>query len=111
MLFRRLSIYVFIIVSLFGALGCHEGGEEGLPPEVTLEGGRIFRTELGSDVTIAPSFAHLTDNAVIRWMLDEQWVGFKEHKYVPRPDGISNAITTFDKDNYVLVTYGQPIKF
>ena len=75
MLFRRLSIYVFIIVSLFGALGCHEGGEEGLPPEVTLEGGRIFRTELGSDVTIAPSFAHLTDNAVIRWMLDEQWVG------------------------------------
>ena len=36
---------------------------------------------------------------------------FSEHKYVPRPDGISNAITTFDKDNYVLVTYGQPIKF
>lgn len=36
---------------------------------------------------------------------------FKEHKYVPRPDGISNAITTFDKDNYVLVQYGQPIKF
>lgn len=75
MTFRRLHIYVFIIVSLFGALGCHEGGEEGSPPEVALEGDRIFRTELGSDVTIAPSFAHLTDKAVIRWFLDDKEVG------------------------------------
>lgn len=30
---------------------------------------------------------------------------FSEHRFVPRPDGISNAITTFDKDNYVLVEY------
>lgn len=30
---------------------------------------------------------------------------FKEHRFVPRPDGISNAITTFDKDNYVLIEY------
>lgn len=36
---------------------------------------------------------------------------FSEHKYVPRPDGISNAITTFDKDNYVFCKYGSPIKF
>ena len=36
---------------------------------------------------------------------------FSEHKYVPRTDGISNAITTFDKDNYVCITYGDTIKF
>ena len=30
---------------------------------------------------------------------------FSEHRFVPRPDGISNAITTFDKDNYVLIEY------
>lgn len=30
---------------------------------------------------------------------------FSEHKFVPRPDGISNAVTTFDKDNYVLREY------
>lgn len=36
---------------------------------------------------------------------------FREHKFVPRPDGISNAITTFDKDNYVFVQYGDTIKF
>ena len=72
---RRLSIYVFIIVSLFGALGCHEGGEEGLPPEVALSGDRIIPIELGGNVTIAPSFSHLTEAAVIRWLLDGQVVG------------------------------------
>ena len=36
---------------------------------------------------------------------------FRDHKYVARTDGISNAITTFDKDNYVQVTYGDAIKF
>jgi len=33
---------------------------------------------------------------------------FKEHRFVPRPDGISNAITTFDKDNYVFIEYDAP---
>lgn len=28
---------------------------------------------------------------------------FHEQMYVPRCDGVSNAITTFDKDNYVYV--------
>jgi len=42
---------------------------------VALEGGRIFQTELGSSVTIAPSFSHLTDKAVIRWILDGRVVG------------------------------------
>lgn len=32
---------------------------------------------------------------------------FKDHRLEPRPDGISNALTTFDKDNYVLVEYGK----
>lgn len=36
---------------------------------------------------------------------------FSEHKFVPRPDGLSNTVTTFDKDNYVLVKYGTTIKF
>ena len=37
---------------------------------------------------------------------DTGWhLHFKEHRFVPRPDGISNAITTFDKDNYVLIEY------
>lgn len=73
--FRRLSLYVFIIVWLFGAGSCHQGGEEGLPPEVALSGDRIFRTELGCDVTIAPSFSYLTERAVIRWILDGRVVG------------------------------------
>ena len=78
MLFRRLSNYVFIIVLLFGAFGCHQGGEEGLPPEVALQGDRIFRLELGSDLTIAPSFFHLTQQTTIRWILDDQTVGSAE---------------------------------
>lgn len=78
MYFRRLSNYVFIIVLLFGALGCHQGGGEGLPPEVALQGDRIFRLELGSDLTIAPSFSHLTQQATIRWILDDQVVGSGE---------------------------------
>lgn len=75
MLSRRLSIYVSIIVLLFGALGCHQGGEEGLPPEVALSGDRIFQLELGSSVTIAPSFSHLTEKAIVRWILDDTVVG------------------------------------
>ena len=75
MLSRRLFHYVFIIVSLFGAFGCHEGGGEGLPPEVALSGDRIYRIELGESVSFAPSFSHLTDDAVIRWILDDQLVG------------------------------------
>lgn len=34
---------------------------------------------------------------------------FSEHKFVPRTDGISNAITTFDKDNYVMIEYGNEV--
>ena len=30
---------------------------------------------------------------------------FNEHKLAPRPDGISNAVTTFDKDNYLMIEY------
>ena len=30
---------------------------------------------------------------------------FNEQMYVPRTDEISNAITTFDKDNYLFVEY------
>lgn len=30
---------------------------------------------------------------------------FNEHKFAPRPDGISNAVTTFDKDNYLMIEY------
>lgn len=30
---------------------------------------------------------------------------FSEHKWVPRPDGVTNTITSFDKDNYMLITY------
>lgn len=79
MLSRRLSIYVSIIVLLFGALGCHQGGEEGLPPEVALSGDRIFQLELGSSVTIAPSFSHLTEKAIVRWILDDTVVGHAQN--------------------------------
>ena len=72
---RRLSILVLIIVSLFGAFGCHEGGEEGLPPIVAISGGKIFRTELGGSVLIAPSFDNLTESAVISWIMDGKVVG------------------------------------
>lgn len=30
---------------------------------------------------------------------------FSDQAFEPRTDGISNAVTTFDKDNYVLVAY------
>ena len=30
---------------------------------------------------------------------------FRDHKWEPRPDGISNTISTFDKDNYVMIEY------
>ena len=78
MISRRLPFYVFIIVSLFGASGCHPGGEEGSPPEVALSGDRIFQVELGGNVTIAPSFANLTEQTVIRWLLGDQLVGSQQ---------------------------------
>ena len=79
MYLHRLTISVLIIVSLFGAFGCHEGGKEGLPPEVALSGGHILRTELGGSVLIAPSFANLTDNAAISWFLNDKVVGHSEN--------------------------------
>ena len=30
---------------------------------------------------------------------------FNEQVYVPRPDEVSNAVTTFEKDNYVYIEY------
>ena len=30
---------------------------------------------------------------------------FRDHKLSPRTDGVSNAVTTFDKDNYLQVEY------
>ena len=30
---------------------------------------------------------------------------FRDHRWEPRPDGISNAISTFDKDNYLMIEY------
>lgn len=72
---RRRSIFVLLIVSLFGASGCHEGGETGLPPVVTLSGDKIFPVRLGEIVTISPSFSNLTGEAVIRWSLGGKAVG------------------------------------
>lgn len=30
---------------------------------------------------------------------------FRDHRFEHRTDGVSNAVTTFDKDNYVLIEY------
>ena len=30
---------------------------------------------------------------------------FRDHALHPREDGLSNSVTTFDKDNYVLIAY------
>lgn len=30
---------------------------------------------------------------------------FRDHKLEPRTDGVSNTISTFDKDNYLLIEY------
>ena len=72
---RRLSIYVLIIVSLFGACGCPQGVEEGLPPAVTLPDGKILTVECGDSLTLSPVFANLTPDAAIRWLRDGQEVG------------------------------------
>ncbi len=89
MLFRRLSIFVLIIVSLFGAWGCHEGGEEGLPPIVALSGGKVFPVKLGESCTVSPSFEHLTDQAVIRWLVNGETVGTGEtFTFTPDAPGV-----------------------
>ena len=80
MFFRRLPIFVLIIVSLFGASGCNEGAKEGLPPVVSLSGDRIFRIGLGESLTLSPSFAYLTDQTRIRWILHDAVVG-TENQY------------------------------
>ena len=71
----RLSIFVLIIVSLFGANSCHQGGEEGLPPCVELAGDKVFKVELGGSITIAPSFSNLTDDTIIRWTSNSKLLG------------------------------------
>lgn len=72
---RRLSLYVFIIVSLFGASGCPQGVEEGLPPAVTLPDGNILSVELGESLTISPGFDNLTPSAQIRWLRNGAVIG------------------------------------
>jgi len=56
-------------------MGCHEGGEEGLPPVVVLSGDKVFQVKLGEVVTISPSFHHLTEKTVIQWTMAGKIIG------------------------------------
>jgi hypothetical protein len=72
---RRLSLYVLFILSLFGATGCPQGVEEGLPPVVTLPDGNVQLVEVGESITLSPVFDNLTPQAQIRWLRNGQVVG------------------------------------
>ena len=64
---RRLSILFLLAASLLAATGCPQE-DEGLPPDITLEGGNIYAIELGESLTLSPGFVNLTPDAVIRWL-------------------------------------------
>ena len=72
---RRLSIYVLLIVSLFGASGCPQGADEGLPPVITLPDSNSYSVERGESLTLSPVFANLTPTARIQWLRNGQVVG------------------------------------
>lgn len=96
--YRRLNLYLLLIVTLFGATGCPEGGEEGSPPEVALSGDKIFQVKLGDVVTISPSFQNLTPSAVIRWILDGREVATGE-SYTFRADSVGVFYVTVEVSN------------
>ena len=72
---RRFSLYVFLTAVLFGATGCPQGVDEGLPPVVTLPEGKIYQMDLGENLTLAPVFENLTEASAIRWLSDGKVVG------------------------------------
>lgn len=90
MTFRRLVYSVLIIiVSLVGATGCDDRQEEGLPPVVSFTGSKVIRIALGESRLLSPSFDHLTDRAVIRWILDGTVVGSaREYTFSPAESGV-----------------------
>ena len=72
---RRAHILVLLIVSLFGATGCPQEVDEGLPPAITLPDGKIYRVELGKSLTITPSFENLAPGDRINWLRNGAIVG------------------------------------
>ena len=72
---RRAHILVLLIVSLFGATGCPQEVDEGLPPAITLPDGKIYRVELGKSLTISPAFENLAAGDRINWLRNGAIVG------------------------------------
>lgn len=72
---RRTHLIAILILSLFGATGCPQGEEKGLPPVITLPDGKIYSVELGESITLAPGFEHLTETSSITWLSDGKAVG------------------------------------
>ena len=72
---RRAPLLVLLILSLFGATGCPQGEEEGLPPVVSLPDGKIYSVELGQSITLAPVFDYLTETTTITWLRNRIAVG------------------------------------
>ena len=64
-----------MIVSLFGATGCPQGVDEGLPPAITLPDGKVYAVELGESLTISPVFENLTEGATVTWLHDGEVAG------------------------------------
>ena len=64
-------------------------------------------TATGVGISTCPIGRATSRSAMLKqvWHCSRLIGAFSEHKLAPRPDGISNAVTTFDKDNYLMIEY------
>lgn len=86
---RRLSLYLLLLVALFGATGCPQEPEEGLPPVITLPDGKIYSVELGESITLSPVFDRLTETTTITWLNNGKPVGAGENfTFTPDETGV-----------------------
>jgi len=86
---RRLSLYLLLLVSLFGATGCPQEPEEGFPPVITLPDGKIYSVELGESITLSPVFDRLTETTTITWLSNGKPVGAgKTFTFTPEKTGV-----------------------
>ena len=72
---RRVSLYLLLIASLFGATGCPQEPEQGDPPVITLPDGKIYSIELGESLLLSPGFDHVDDLSAVRWLSNGTVVG------------------------------------
>lgn len=82
---NRISRFVFLIVALFAATGCPQGVDEGLPPVITMPGGKIYELELGNSIELTPVFENLTPGSRISWLRDGKVVG-TDSTFIFTPD-------------------------